>query len=221
MRKDKLLATTLRREGKSYREIYHTLRIPRATLSDWFGKEEWSQKIKLRVTETANSFSKIRLLELNKIRGRNLARAYDQAKTEAYEEFQLLKYDPLFISGIMLYWGEGDKRGRSQVRIINTDAEMIKLFVIFLKYVCKIPIEKIGGSVIRYPDLIATDCNAYWAATSGLHVSAFNNGTTIIGRHKTRKLSHGICQIFVSSTYFKAKMLEWLRLLPQELMREK
>lgn len=43
MRQDKETAKNLRKLGKSYREIEEELGIPRSTLSDWFGSEEWSK----------------------------------------------------------------------------------------------------------------------------------------------------------------------------------
>ena len=120
----------------------------------------------------------------------------------------------------MLYWGEGDKRTHNQVRLINTDPEMLPLFVFFLRDICSIPDSKIGAAVIIYPDLNADECVKYWSEKSSVPVDRFLKCTTIQGRHKTHRLSYGICNVYVSSTYFKAKMLEWLRLFPKELMNK-
>jgi hypothetical protein len=46
MRKDKEQATELRKSGKSYVEIEALLKVPRSTLSVWFGTQGWSQKIR-------------------------------------------------------------------------------------------------------------------------------------------------------------------------------
>ncbi len=86
----------------------------------------------------------MRIRELDRIRGLNLTRVYEEARSEARQEFEQLKYHPLFIAGLMLYWGEGDMRSRSQVRLINTDPEMIPLFVFFLRHVCLIPEKKLA-----------------------------------------------------------------------------
>ena len=220
MRKDKNRALTLRKTGKSYREIEGLLKIPRATLSDWFSRKDWSKDIAKKLNARNGKTSTIRIIELNKIRGKNLARVYEEARREATAEFQRLKYNPLFVAGRMLYWGEGDKRTHGQTRLTNTDPEMIRLFVFFLRHVCCIPDMKIKGGVLIYPDLNADECRRYWARSARIGADNFLKCVTIQGRHKTRKLSHGVCSIYVASTYFKVKMLEWINLIPKELMNK-
>ncbi|OGG52447.1 hypothetical protein A3H16_03670 [Candidatus Kaiserbacteria bacterium RIFCSPLOWO2_12_FULL_53_8] len=221
MREDKRAAFKLRKSGKSYRKIMAELQIPRATLSDWFSKVNWSRKLKAELARTAQVESTHHMIALDAIRGKRLARAYAQARREARVEFGALKYNPLFIAGVMLYWGEGDKRTRGQVRLANTDPELIRLFVFFLKNACRVPSERIGASVLIYPDLDPEGCREYWSTRSNIKIQNFHKCVTIRGRHKTRKLSYGVCSIFVLSTYFKEKILEWLRLMPHELMSRK
>lgn len=217
MRTDKEAAISMRQTGMSYSQIRDKLRIPKATLSDWFSSESWSNEIRRRLTKAASTQNTVRIIQLANLRGSHLSRAYASAKIEAAEELETLKYNPLFISGIMLYWGEGDKRTRHITRLINTDAEMIRLYVLFLKNACRIPEEKIRATVTIYPDLDPEQCISYWSRISGIGPERFGKCATIQGRHKTRKLSYGMCTVFVSSTYFKVKMLEWLRLLPEKL----
>jgi len=208
----------MRRSGRSYKEIQRKLKVPLATLSDWFSDRSWSKRIRERLTNEAQKVSTVRLIELDRIRGEHLVRVYEEARSEARSEFKTLQYHPLFIAGLMLYWGEGDKRTHDHVRLTNTDPEMIKLFVFFLLKICNVPKTKIRAGVLIYPDLHDTACQMYWSGVSGLPLSHFHKCTEIVGRHKTNRLSYGVCNIIVSSTYLKAKMLEWLRLLPKELM---
>jgi len=50
----------------------------------------------------------------------------------------------LKLAGVMLYWGEGDKKvENSQVRLSNSEPGMVKVFYLFLIGVMKIPSEKI------------------------------------------------------------------------------
>ena len=221
MRGDKNAATKMRREGRSYSEIRNALRIPKATLSDWFSKINWSKKLKVELAHAAQTESTRRMIALDAVRGKHLARAYAEARREARAEFERLKYNPLFIAGLMLYWGEGDKRTRGQVRLANTDPELIRLFVYFLRNACRIPAEKIKASVLIYPDLNAEKCREYWSRRSRIKIRNFHSCVVISGRHKTRRLSYGVCSTFVMSTYFKEKILEWLRLMPHELMNRK
>lgn len=221
MRKDKEVAIALRRSGKSYKQIMNELRVPRATLSDWFSKIGWSVRLKRRLTRLGIIKSAKRLIALNDIRGKHLTQIYNEARQEARKEFETLKYNPLFIAGIMLYWGEGDKRTKQTTKLTNTEPEMIRLFVHFLKNVCAVPSERIRASLVIYPDLNSNRCIEYWSKQSAIPRNKFIKSSVISGRHRTRKLSNGICLVYVSSTYFKVKILEWLSLLPHELMSKK
>lgn len=211
----------MRRSGKSYNEIRSALKIPKATLSDWFSKIDWSNDMAKKLAAAVQKQHTIRLIELGKIRGIHLKRIYEEARNEAKTDFVELKYNPLFIAGLMLYWGEGDKsKIRNGVRLANTDPLLIKLYVFFLLHACRIPIGRIKAHILVYPDLDEEKCIQYWAETSGLPVSNFTRCTKIVGRHKTRRLSWGVCLIAVSSTYFKEKILEWLKMFSRELMNK-
>ena len=221
MRKDKSEAFRLRKSGKSYGQIIHELKIPKGTLSGWFANIDWSDKLKQRLSQTVQMESTKRMVALNAVRGKHLKRAYAEARCEARAELAVLKYNPMFIAGLMLYWGEGDKRTRSQVRLCNTDPELVRLFVLFLEKACQIPREHIKASVLIYPDLSPEECLSFWSKRSTVRMSNFHKCVTILGRHKTRKLSHGVCSVMVISTYFKEKMLEWLKHMSHELMSKK
>lgn len=218
MRKDKEIAFSMRREGKSYNEIRTILKIPKATLSGWFSKINWSKNVAKKLADAVQKQHTIRLIELDKIRGIHLKRLYEEAREEARTEFEELKYNPLFIAGLMLYWGEGDKLTKYSTAITNTDPDLIRLYVFFLRNACRIPEEKIKAHVLVYPDLNEVDCRKYWALESGIDISRFTKNTTILGRHKTRRIKYGVCIVGISSTYLKVKVLEWLKLLPKELM---
>ncbi len=218
MRHDKLNAIELRSEGKSYKAISSLLGIPKSTLSGWFGAEDWSKEIKERLIKAENEVSKVHMQDLNKVRGENLRQQYRLARDEARKEFENLKYNPIFIAGIMLYWGEGDKVNPNGVKLSNTDSEMIKLYVFFLMKICNIPIERIKAQVLIYPDLDDLECRTFWSDASKLPIENFTKTTVIEGRHKTKRLATGICLITVSSSYLKVKILEWINLLPGELM---
>ncbi len=218
MRKDKENAIEMRRQGKSYREIRAALKVPLGTLSHWFGDIDWSKDIAKRLAKEIQADHTVRLLELNKIRGEHLKRAYEAARAEAAEELKVLKYNPLFIAGIMLYWGEGGKDPKDAVKFANTDAEMIAFYIQFLTKACRIPMGKIKGHVLYYPDLQENICRSYWSKTSGIPIENFTKSTLIKGRHQVRRLTWGVCIVTVSSFYFKQKVLEWIKLLPGELM---
>ena len=218
MRDDKKEIERLRMRGMSYKEISKRMKVPVSTLSGWFQDQKWSQLIKERLQRSSIEQGTVRMRSLNKARGGELARLYEQAKEEALAEFGALKYNPLFITGIMLYWGEGDKLTKSVTKLTNTDPQMIRLFSMFLREACGLPKEYVRASLLLYPDNDKAESFKFWADSTQLESTQFRGSTVIQGKHKTRRLKNGICLIYVSSSYFKVKMLAWLDLLPKELM---
>jgi hypothetical protein len=218
MRKDKEEAFRLRREGNSYAAIRAKLKIPLATLSDWFRDVDWSNNVRARLTETAKKESAVRIKELGRVRGEHLKRVYEEAREEARQELEVLKYNPLFISGMMLYWGEGDKVSPHLVRLSNSDPELIQFYVGFLQKACRIPENKIKASLLIYPDIEEVANRRFWAFATGLPLGNFTKSVLIQGRHETKRLRYGVCNIVISSAYFKVKMLTWLTALPKELI---
>lgn len=217
MRKDKEKAIELRRQNKSYKFISRELNIPLGTLAGWFRNEPWSQEIrdKLGKIETLSYPDKLRkIIAANKKRWHAW---HQECQEEAIREFPKLKNDPLFISGIMLYWGEGDKKlENGQVALSNSDPEMIKIFYSFLIHTMCVPIEKIGARLILYPDLIESVQKNLWSKLTKIHISKFTKSTYIQGRHPTKRNSYGVCLIRVCSRKLKEKILVWINLYQKE-----
>lgn len=159
------------------------------------------------------------MVDLNSIRGEHLKRAYEEAREEARKELEDLKYNPLFIAGMMLYWGEGDKLTRGQVRLSNADPELVRLFAEFLRKACRVPETKIKASLLIYPDIEEQSTLRFWSFATGIASARFTKSVLIEGKHKTRRLRYGVCSVMVHSTYLKEKVLEWMKLLPKELMK--
>ncbi|MEK7462185.1 MAG: helix-turn-helix domain-containing protein [Patescibacteria group bacterium] len=213
MRTDKELAFELRRSGKSYKEIAKELGMSKSTLTVWFKGHVFSEEIRKSLTINASTESTARLQNLNKIRGDSLDALYHRAMIEATLELEMNKNNPLFIAAISAYWGEGDKRSRNNVRLINTDPLMLRLFIKFLVRFCSVTRENIKAAIFIYPDLDEETCRQYWEKEIG--ISSFHKTMVLPSRHKTKKLQYGTCSVIVSNTYLKKKMLLWIDQLPK------
>jgi hypothetical protein len=218
MRNDKHLAIKLRRKGKSYNKISKELNIPKSTLSDWFSNLRWSQTIKKELERKANYIARKRLRLICKARREYWEKWREEFRKEARKEFPVLKSNPLFIAGLMIYWGEGDSSLRHQVRLSNSDPKMIKLFNGFLQKICKIPKEKIRLSLIIYPDLADRVCKKFWSTKTKISLNQFDKSNIIYGRHPTKRLENGVCIIRVNGTPdLKEKIITWTTLMVNEL----
>jgi hypothetical protein len=217
MRKDKSLALELRKTGKSYEEIKASLGIPKSTLSDWLHKSGWSKRIKEDLNKKLIEKNRVNLKTLNGIYRTRLAMLYGEARQEAAREFEHLKLHPLFTAAIGIYLGEGDRSSKNTVRVCNVDPNILRIFIAFMKYICGMQKEKIRIHVLTYPDLDGEECKRFWMKELGLKNTNFNKCVEIKGRHKTRRLKYGVCNVTISSTYLKEKMNVWTQLLPREL----
>lgn len=218
MRTDKEKAFLKRKKGKSYGEISKIMKIPKSTLSLWFRDDAFSQVIRENLKQEARKNAKVHIEKINKRRGILLAQAYKQARSEAEKEIVFLKKIPLFVAGLSIYWGEGEKTTKHFVRVSNIDPSLLFVFKKFLTNICGIPESDIRCSLLLYPDLEERTCLQYWTKKLQLKNAHFRKSTRIQGRHKTKKISYGICIMTVGSSYLKEKMMIWLAKLPQELL---
>lgn len=213
MRKDKEKAFELRRSGKSYKQIVAELGIPIATLSGWFKQETWSYEIKNRLAAKASLANPEKLLLMNKATREKWQKIHQGWQEEAVKEFSKFKDNKLFLAGLMLYWGEGDKVLKNCiVRLGNSEPEMIRIFNLFLVKSLKISPDKISAWLLLYPDLVDSVQKKFWSKTTGLPLDQFKKSIYIKGRHPTKRLSYGVCYISVNSRELKEKVLKWLEL---------
>ena len=63
----------------------------------------------------------------------------------------------------MLYWAEGHRTNRHSVEIANLDCRMLKLFVRFLRQICRIDEEKITLYVQLYRKFDKNEARVYWS----------------------------------------------------------
>jgi len=218
MRNDRIIAIKLRKQGKSYNEISRKLIIPKSTIAHWFKDIDWSKDIKNQLKEKAKKISRKRLKRLIVYRRKALKILYENAENEAGKEFDINKNNMLFISGTMLYWGEGDKKFENgSIKLGNTDPHILKIFKIFLLQFCNRPLEKIKAWMLLYPDLEVDSCLNYWSKKTGLPKNNFTKPTFILGRHKTHRLQYGTCTIQTGNKYLKKKILTWIDLYRKEL----
>lgn len=213
MRKDKKKAIQLRRLGKSYKQINQELGVATSTLASWFKNEPWSQEIKARLSAQV-SWTNPRALELLVQVNRERWRIkHEEYRAIAIKEFKKLKNNPLFIIGVSLYWGEGDKQVKNcLVSLSNGDPEMIKIFNNFLTSICGVSKERVKLSLILYPDLVDSVQRNLWSKLTNIPLSNFNKSSIIKGRHPTKRNSYGVCLIRVSSRYLKEKIMTWIKL---------
>lgn len=212
MRKDKHLIFELRKQGKTYKEIQKIVNISSSTLSNWFNNQEWSKNVKKINIEKHISRSTEHLSKMNIGRQTMLDKKYKDAEEEAEKEFQIYKNNPLFMAGLMVYAGEGDKTNRYNIRLANSEFYLHIVFIRFSEQFLHIGRNNIKFWLLLYPDHNIEECIEVWSNKLQINKSNFHKSQVIIGKEKVKKLQYGVGNSIISNVALKKKMLKWLEL---------
>ena len=211
-------AFVMRKEGRSYNYIRSNLGISKSTLSDWFTIESWSNQIKQQNQKNIVEISRNRILKLNEGRKEQIKRDRSKAKKEAEDNFGLLSNDPLFIGGLMIYLGEGDKSSKSgRVGVANVDHLALKIFKNFLQKFCNIQDKELRVWILCYPDNNQEECRKWWSKQLEIPEKQFYKTQVIQGKHKVNKLIYDVGNIIMTRMLLKVKILRWIELMSDHL----
>ncbi|OGM30532.1 hypothetical protein A2630_02060 [Candidatus Woesebacteria bacterium RIFCSPHIGHO2_01_FULL_44_10] len=212
------IAEELRKKGQSYSEINKTLGVAKSTLSVWFSEKQWSKSVRARLNSKYLPISTARIALMNRSRKLEKIKRYKRYLKEAEIMYERLKNNPLFVSGVSIYWGEGEKVDTGRVSVINTDVGMLQVMINFYRKILQIPEHKIRAGLFIYRDLDPTSLLKYWSRKIKLSKNQFIKSQILPGKIKSRRKRSpcGMCNIYVSSTELKVKMMHWIKLLASE-----
>ena len=230
MRLDKNKALKLRLQGKSYGQIHQELGVPKATLSDWFSSLELSQKANKRIQARVHEKSIQGIIKRNKLQTHLAVQRARATREKSIKEIKTLSKKDLFLLGVSLYWAEGYKRpimknGKAKthhpVSMTNSDPYLIKIFLRFLREICKVPEEKISANVRIYEHQNANYLLDFWSKTTGIAPSKLktfyyktNKSNQDTGSFYT--LPYGTIQIRVNNTELYHKIMGWIEGLTKQ-----
>ena len=189
-------------DGLSIKTIAQRLCVSTSSVSLWVRDIE--------LTDT----QKAALLEQNPAYNRQLngwtvmAARRRSARLQAQEVGRVLarRREPLHVAGCMLYWAEGDK-GRNQVRLSNSDPELLRLFVSFLRTYFDLGDHEIRLTCHLFADNIEKqrDIERFWLDLLGLpEANLLKSVVNVYSRHSKRKrlnmLPYGTARVVVNRT---------------------
>jgi len=103
----------------------------------------------------------------------------------------------------MLYWAEGTKH-RNCLKLANSDPDLLRFFVRFLKECFGVPTQDFTARVNCYTttDLSLDAVEQHWSTTLGIPHAAFSKATvnshpTSSSGRKPGKLPYGVCTVGV------------------------
>lgn len=163
-------AIKLRKEGMSYSEILTVVPVAKSTLSIWLRSVGLSKPQQQRLTAKKLAAAQ---------RGgalRKTARKELTSKIYKTAEKQIgrISKRELFLIGAVLYWAEGTKEKEaapgSGIQFTNSDPKMLKVFLLWLKSVCKIDEEKIHFQIYLHETNIKRiqEVVTFWSKNLGV-----------------------------------------------------
>ena len=128
--------------------------------------------------------------------------------------------EKLRISALMLYWAEGTKKG-SNVDFTNADFNMAKLWVKFLREICKVEERRIKLQLHLHYDMNEEKLKEWWAKKLDIPIQNFTK--TYIKKIKkkgtySRKSEVGTIKIRYSSKSLLFSINEQIIKLRQEFL---
>lgn len=204
--KEHQLALALRKQGKSYSQIKEELGLSKSTLSVWLRKYPLSRE---RINELRGR-SETRIEKYRQTMQRKKDVRLAQYYKEEKKKWLPLSARELFLSGLFLYWGEGGKTIHGQVSINNTDPDVLKFTLYWIRIALKIPKDKIQVYLHLYNDMdIQKEIN-FWSKKLNMSEKYFSKPyikkSTRAGLTQ-KGFGHGTCGLRVNNTVLKERIL--------------
>jgi len=205
--KEKWKAIGLRRAGFSYTEILAQTDVSKSTLSQWLREIELTAEQRSRLH---NKMDQVRYdIAKRKVAQRIILtdRIIEQAKKEVGKLFK----NPLFFTGLALYWAEGAKSMAEKVKLANSDEKMISLSMRWFREICKVPENKFRIHIHMHTLHIRKDIVDYWSKVTGIPLNQFYKPYikhTSLGQRRNL-LYNGTCSIIIHDKYLFRRILGW------------
>lgn len=183
----------LRLNGCSILRIMSELNLPKTTV--------WHHVKDIQLTD-----SQVRILKSNQ-GGSKIKKELNIQKANAFAR-ELLSgelREPLIIIA-MLYWAEGRKADRCE--FINSDGQMIDLYLKILRNILKVPEEYIEITIRIFTGMNQKECVSYWKKITNVDKTRtkvkFNDGGT---RGNTK---YGLCRVTIKKSHQMLKLMHSL-----------
>lgn len=201
-------AIKLRIQGYTYGQIKRELKLAKSTLSSWLRNlplDEKQFELLSKNRERAKDLAVERYIETRK--KQKLTRL-KLVFNEQYEMLLPLSEKELFLCGLFLYWGEGDKM-HGRISISNTDPKVIKFALYWMTNSLKIPKKKIKINLHLYRDMNIREAINFWSETLGIVKTQFNKPyikKTNRAGLTYKSFGHGTCKLYFGSTLLSEKI---------------
>ncbi len=208
-------AIALRLEGDSYSEILEKVPVARSTLALWLRSVALARQQQQRITEKRKEAQR---------RGALAKKQQRITKTEhiqinARQEVATLIHNPLWLTGVILYWGEGSKQKSwntgQRVTLTNMDPNVHRVFLRWLKTYANIQNNDLRYELYIHRGASLTRAKQFWRKNLFLKEMRIRvyfkkpNAKTL--RKNIERTYYGVLRIQVTkSTDLNRKIAGWI-----------
>lgn len=212
--KERQEARALRKQGLSLREIAKITKCSKSVVSYWIKD--------IPLTE-----EQIERLKSNQDKGRARAAQHPNSSKQKWEKIRTgiteeaakeisndISLNELRLIGAALYWAEGYNATRSYFFFANSNPDMIKVMMRFIRECCKVPPEKIKCRVNIHPHLDVNKAEEYWMGISGIPKKNFNKPLLAVSKASKQKrdtLPMGTFNIGICDVVLLSRIKGWIK----------
>ncbi len=203
----------LRKKEFSYSQIKSALGVPKSTLSCWLRNYPLSHK---RIDELRNKnakrIEKFRQSMFEK-RKKRLEPIYKRAKLAILP----LTKKELLLAGLCLYWGEGTKADWSKIILTNSDPNVLRFFIYWLKRACHIEKTDLKIYLQLYCDMDIRKETWFWSKNLSMPLRQFTKpyikSTSYKRINHKGGFGHGTCAVMLNRVILKERILMQMKVL--------
>jgi hypothetical protein len=204
------VARHLRQNGHGLTAIRQVVPVAKSTLTRWLRDIELTadqqQRILLAISDAR---SRARQLGAWRNHQNSLARMRGVI-ADAEAGFHLRMKDPLFVTGVALYWAEGSKTTR-HFQFTNSDPSAIRTMIAWLIRSAEITKTRVSARIYDHRADEIEDLIAFWVVATGLPRSQFRRSVIKQSQHSIKKnpTYMGCCRLDVFSSELRWKLRGW------------
>ena len=208
-------AIELRNKGLSYSEILKEIDVAKSTLSLWLRSVGLSKPQKQRLTEKKIAGQR-RAADAK--REQRITKS-DAIKKLAHGEVSKLIHDPFWLTGTILYWGEGTKqkewRVSEKASFTNMDVDSLRIFISWAKKYLHLENNRFVYDVYIHQTADINKAKKYWSDQFHIPQDSlriyFKKHNLNPKRKNIDAEYHGVCKIKVTkSTDLNRRIAGWI-----------
>lgn len=192
------LITNMLKRGHSYKEIHKNLKVSKTTINHWFKKLPKKDQENIKKHRIKN-WQKAYRKTAKKIKKETKRKEKKIQKKAAGEVGEISKRE-LFLIGLALYWGEGNKREKNQIQFTNSDPKMISLMMRFFRKIYQVKEEKFYMQMVLHEGVSTEIALKFWSKLTNVSREQFKKPCFSIskrskGKRNPKRLPYGTLQI--------------------------